>query len=82
MSVGSRLVVFLAIYAVMSPRKMKYSCETKNTVCVRPGQTDIVSILPITIIVEQNVHQLKLSERFGLALLSRDAAYSRYDPGH
>ena len=71
--------VITAVYFTNQTEQFSIICTGGPTILSAP---DIVSTLPITIIVEQNVHQLKLSERFGLALLSRDAACSRYDPGH
>ena len=68
-----------AVYFANQTEQFSVTCTCVPTIL---SVHDIVSTLPITIIVEQNVHQLKLSERFGLAFLWRDAAYSRYYPGH
>ena len=71
--------VITAVYFTNQTGQFSVTCTCVYTILY---VHDIVSTLSITIIVEQNIHQLKLSERFGLAFLSRDAAYSRYDPGH
>ena len=59
--------VITAVYFANQTEKLSVTCTCVPTIL---SVHDIVSTLPITIIVEQNVHQLKLSERFGLALLS------------
>ena len=71
--------VITAVYFTNQTEKFSVTCTCVPTIL---SVHDIVSTLPITIIIQQNVHQLKLSERFGLAFLLRDAAYSRYDPGY
>ena len=71
--------VITAVYFTNQTEKFSVTCTCVPTIL---SVHDIVSTLPITIIVEQNFHQLKLSEWFGLALLSVDAAFIEYNPGH